>query len=358
MSQKNETSTDIFGDNLATRQRAWSRSATRQWSAEDKVTVKDGLQELGLLADLEKFPLFLEHDNPKNPTGDKVRVDTNRYAILRKPTKQDKAYRMISDEVGKDYTILQPKVLARNFQDISEQFPVETIGQGNNGKQLYITLNLGNSKIANEDHELYWLIVDSRNGQGNFQMCFTPIRVTCQNALVSATESSSVSLGLSHRKGIASEVKDFAKMFDQLLQKQEDTINAMNSMAKNQLKESDVLDVLEYAYQDTKVSKRINNRKNLDLPKAMKKKQLEDYAVHQQRQDRVQVIRDNAMERYNVFNEEHPKLARTSWAIYNAVVETEDYRRTRGNSATAFIPTGDKARNKARAFSKALELVR
>ena len=351
MSPKNETNTDIFGDNLATRQRAWSRSATRQWSAEDKVTVKDGLQELGLLTDLEKVPLKAHLKN-----GD---IDTtNRYAIYRKPTKQDRKYRQISDAVGKDYTILQPSVLARNFRKISEQFPVETIGTVSNGKKLYMTLNLGNSKIATEDHELYWLIVDSRDGQGNFQMCFTPIRVTCQNALVSATESSSVSLGLSHRKGIASEVKDFAKMFDQLLQKQEDTINAMNSMAKNQLKESDVLDVLKYSYQDARVSKRINNRKNLDLPKAMKKKQLEDYAVHQQKQDRVQVIRDNAMERYNVFNEEHPKLARTSWAIYNAVVETEDYRRTRGNSATAFIPTGDKARNKARAFSKALELVR
>ena len=48
--------TDLFGNNLATRQRAWSRSAIRTFSASDKVTVKEGLKDLGLLADLDKVP--------------------------------------------------------------------------------------------------------------------------------------------------------------------------------------------------------------------------------------------------------------------------------------------------------------
>jgi len=349
--------TDLFGNNLATRQRAWSRSAIRTFSAKDKVTVKDGLKELDLLTDLEKMPLFLEHDNPKNPNGDKVRVDTSRYAIVRKPTKQDKEYRMISDSVGKDYEILQPSKLAKILDPISKKYPVETIGTAQSGKKLYMTLNLGNSKIATEEHELYWLIVDSRDGQGKFQMAFTPIRIICQNALVSAVNQSSISLAINHRNGIHSEVQDFSKMFNQLLKKQEDTIVAMDSMATNKLKKSDVTEILEYAYQEPKVSQRINNRKNLELNKALTQKQLEDFNVHEKKKSNVQIIRDNAMERYNVFNEEHPKLARTSWAIYNAIVETEDFRRTRGNSATAFIPSGEKAMNKARAFSKALEFV-
>jgi len=349
--------TDLFGNNLATRTRAWSRTATRSFSAKDKVTVKDGLQELGLLDDLQKMPLFLEHDNPKNPSGDKIRKETNRYAIVSKPTKRDNDYRIISDQVGKDYRILQPSVLAEILEPISKKYPVETIGNVSSGKKLYMTLNLGNSKIANEDHELYWLIVDSRDGQGKFQMAFTPIRVVCQNALVSATQSSSISLALNHRSGITSEVRDYSRMFDQLLTKQEETIEAMNSMATNKLKKKDVTEILEYAYQEPKVSQRINNRKNLELSKEMTAKQLEDFNAHEKKKNRTQIIRDNAMDRYNVFNEEHPKLARTSWAIYNAIVETEDYRRTRGVSATSFIPSGDKASNKARAYSKALEFV-
>ena len=342
--------TDLFGNNLQTRTRAWSRTATRSFSAKDKVTEKDGLQELGLLADLEKVPLKAHLKN-----GDID--DTSKYAIYRKPTKQDKKYRQISDRVGKDYEILQPSQLAKILDPISKQYPVETIGVDGNGKKLYMTLNLGNSKIANEDHELYWLIVDSRDGQGKFHMAFTPIRVVCQNALVSARDSASITLALNHRKGIHSEVRDFSRMFNQLLTKQEDTIQTMNSMATNKLKKKDVTEIIEYAYQEPKVSQRINNRKNLELSPNMTKKQLEDFSVHEKKQSNVQIIRDNAMDRYNVFNEEHPKLARTSWAIYNAIVETEDFRRNRGNSANGFLPNGERAINKMRAFSKALEFV-
>tara|TARA_R100001163_G_C5056974_1_gene193470 strand:+ start:364 stop:1410 length:1047 start_codon:yes stop_codon:yes gene_type:complete len=342
--------TDLFGNNLQTRTRAWSRTATRSFSAKDKVTVKDGLQELGLLADLEKVPLKAHLKN-----GDID--DTSKYAIYRKPTKQDKKYRQISDRVGKDYEILQPSQLAKILDPISKQYPVETIGVDGNGKKLYMTLNLGNSKIANEDHELYWLIVDSRDGQGKFHMAFTPIRVVCQNALVSARDSASITLALNHRKGIHSEVKDFSRMFNQLLTKQEDTIQTMNSMATNKLKKKDVTEIIEHAYQEPKVSQRINNRKNLEMSPKMIKKQLEDFSVHEKKKSNVQIIRDNAMDRYNVFNEEHPKLARTSWAVYNAIVETEDFRRNRGNSANGFLPNGERAINKMRAFSKALEFV-
>ena len=342
--------TDLFGNNLATRQRAWSRSAIRTFKPQDKVTVKDGLREIGLLADLDKVSLKAHLSNG-------TIEDTNRYAIYRKPTKQDKEYRQISDSVGKDYEILQPSKLAKILDPISKEYPVETIGTTQGGKKLYMTLNLGNSKIANEDHELYWLIVDSRDGQGKFQMAFTPIRVVCQNALVSATNQSSISLAINHRGGIHAEVRDFSKMFNQLLKKQEDTILAMNSMATNKLKKEDVTEIIEYAYQEPKVSQKINNRKNLELTKAMTKRQLEDFNVHEKKISGIQNIRNNAMDRYNVFNEEHPKLARTSWSIYNAIVETEDFRRNRGNSANSFIPSGDKALNKARAFSKALEFV-
>ena len=77
----------------------------------------------------------------------------------------------IQKYLGKDYEILQPSKLAKILDPISKQYPVETIGTAQNGKKLYMTLNLGNSKIANEDHELYWLIVDSRDGQGKFHKC-------------------------------------------------------------------------------------------------------------------------------------------------------------------------------------------
>jgi hypothetical protein len=47
----------------------------------------------------------------------------------------------------------------------------------------------------------------------------------------------------------------------------------------------------------------------------------------------------------------------TLWGIYQAVVETEDFRRSsRRDGGLESTVVGDRARTKARAFSRALEL--
>ena len=54
-------------------------------------------------------------------------------------------------------------------------------------------------------------------------------------------------------------------------------------------------------------------------------------------------------------NQEFSDLANTPWAVYNAIVETEDYRRGSDNSPSALY--GRRADVKARAFDSALALV-
>ena len=54
----------------------------------------------------------------------------------------------------------------------------------------------------------------------------------------------------------------------------------------------------------------------------------------------------------HIFNQEHPKVAQTPWAIWQAVVETEDYRRgkesTNGRQSSALF--GTRATTKEKAF--------
>ena len=83
-----------------------------------------------------------------------------------------------------------------------------------------------------------------------------------------------------------------------------------------------------------------------------KKDLLEEF---DRRKDRVELIRKGARERYNAFNDEFPNLARTPWAIYNAIVETEDYRKGHKDSSTTLF--GARAEAKARAFTTARQLV-
>jgi len=77
---------------------------------------------------------------------------------------------------------------------------------------------------------------------------------------------------------------------------------------------------------------------------------------YDKRVERVEKIRAGALERFDVFNDEYPRLANTPWAMWQAVVETEDYRRGHADSATALF--GQRANTKARAFKTALECCR
>ena len=61
-------------------------------------------------------------------------------------------------------------------------------------------------------------------------------------------------------------------------------------------------------------------------------------------------IRSAALTRFHVFNDEQPQLANTPWALWQAIVETEDYRKgweVRNTSSALF---GVRAATKARAF--------
>ena len=77
---------------------------------------------------------------------------------------------------------------------ISEKFPVETVGAIGQGEKIFVSLDAGGSKIAGEDHELYWLITDHRDGTGAMTMAFTPVRVVCQITLITGLRNSKVSV--------------------------------------------------------------------------------------------------------------------------------------------------------------------
>ena len=76
----------------------------------------------------------------------------------------------------------------------------------------------------------------------------------------------------------------------------------------------------------------------------------------ERRQARVERIRETAKEQYTRFNDEFTSLARTPWAVWQAVVETEDYRRGHKDSASAIY--GQRAESKGRAFKTALQIAR
>jgi len=65
---------------------------------------------------------------------------------------------------------------------------------------------------------------------------------------------------------------------------------------------------------------------------------------------RSQILKDAALELYAKHNDEFPKTAKTSWGLYNAVVESADFRRGSDSIAVSTL-FGARAAEKKRTFA-------
>ena len=311
------------------------------------------MRRADILFGIDKHPQIVKME-------DGTELDTGSYAVVREPTSDDPEHRVLAT-VGKEWTAIQSKDLGKMLDPISEKFPVETVGAIGNGEKIFLSMDAGASTIAGEDHELYWLVTDHRDGTGALSIAFTPVRVVCQNTLITGLRSAKVSVSLKHNKSIQTDASFYLDIFNQMAKTQENVVNAMNSMTKSTLNERQVQSVMTSAYPTASKPTRLKLSANItadDVPSNVwqrilndKKEQKEEW---EKRQSRVDKVKDGAMERLDVFNQEFPNLANTPWAVYNAIVETEDYRRGHDKSGTALF--GGRAEAKARAFNKALDL--
>ena len=349
-----EEKLDLFGDRLETTRVSAMHKLSRDFDKSLGHSATDSMRDAGMMFGIAKYPQFIRLENG-------TELPTKSYAVVRDPIPQDKNQKVLAT-VGKDWTTLQAEELGAMLDPVAEKYPVEATGWVGDGQKIYLTLNAGDSQIAGEEHNLYWLIADHRDGKGSLSISFTPVRVACMNALVTGLNQSKVSVSIRHNKHLHADTSFYLDLFNQMAKTKDGVVEAMNSMSRNKLTDKEIETVVDYAYPSASLPTKLKHSNGInvdDVPLDVWERILKVKQGHQEewekKQGRIQRIRDNAMERFNVFNDEFPKLANTSWAVYNAVVETEDYRRGHGSSATALF--GSRAESKTRAFNKALALV-
>ena len=344
----------LFGERfIGRREPAWHRLG-EVFPAEEKMTASQAMTRADILFGIDKFPQVVK-------MADGTELDTDSYAVVREPTSDDPIHRVLAT-VGKEWTAIQASELGKMLDPISENFPIETAGAIGKGEKIFLTMDAGDSSIAGEDHKLFWLVTDHRDGTGALTIAFTPVRVVCQNTLITGLRSSKVSVNLKHNKSIGADASFYLDIFNQMARTQESVVEAMNSLTNVTLMETQVNEIVTAAYPDASKPNRLkltNGIKADDVGAAVwtrilndRKANLEEYEKRQQRVDRIKA---NATERIEVFNDEFKHLANTPWAVYNAIVETEDYRRGWDGSGTSLF--GQRAEAKARAFNKALSYV-
>lgn len=348
-------SATLFGERfIGRREPAWHRLG-EVFPADEQMTASQAMARADILFAVDKHPQVVK-------MADGTELETDSFAVVREPTSDDPIHRVLAT-VGKEWTAIQAKDLGVMLDPISNKFPVETAGAIGQGEKIFITLDAGDSSIAGEDHKLFWLVTDHRDGTGALTIAFTPVRVVCQNTLITGLRSSKVSVNLKHNKAINTDTAFYLDIFNQMARTQESVVEAMNSLTKVVLKKPQVKEIIGAAYPDASKPNRLKLSDGIsadDVPANVWKRILNDrkdqVEEYDKRQARVTRIRDNAYERIDVFNQEFIDLANTPWAIYNAIVETEDYRRGWDASGTALF--GQRAEAKARAFNKALSFVR
>jgi len=345
----------IFGERFYGRRTpAWHRIGTVM---DVDATVSEAMKYVDVDFEIYTSPTYIYIDGEYVSTSS-LGVESN--AIVREPTTDDPQHRVLS-VVGGEWTPIQMRDLATFLDPISEKYPVETLGALGHGEKIFLTLDAGESAIAGEHHKLYYLITDHRDGLGALTIAFTPVRVVCQNTLTTGLSSAKVSVSLSHNKMIKADTQWYTSIFNSMLTAQDQVVAQMNRLAEFDLDPGEAEKVIDAAYPPTSTPRRLrlaNGVTEDDVPKETWLKILNDTKYDRERydkqRDRDNRIRAGALERFHVFNDEFPNNANTPWAIWQAVVETEDFRKGHDNSATTVF--GERANRKARAFRTALAL--
>ena len=348
----------IFGERFfGRRQPAWHGLGTVM---NEDLTVSQAMQHVDLGFEIYTTPtyIYVEEETQQGVTVGKYvtteSLGSEHNAIVREPTLDDPQHRVLS-VVGGQWTPIQTKELASYLDPIAEKYPVETLGAIGHGEKIFITLDAGEKTIAGEHHHLYYLITDHRDGTGALTIAFTPVRVVCQNTLTTGLSSAKVSTALKHNKQIKADTQWWIRIMNNMLTSQDQVVAQLERLAHFQLAAGDVGRVLQTAYPEPSRPRKLNLTKDItpdDVSKDTWLTILNDTKDMQTKFEKLKEnkdkIRNAALTRFQVFNDEQPKLANTPWALWQAVVETEDYRKGWRDTSSALF--GDRAATKARAF--------
>ena len=259
----------IFNDRfVGFREPAWHGLGT---VFHEKLTVSQAVELADIGFEIHKVPNYARVETGRfSEQGTPIvhSIPTKSFSVLREPTHDEPEWQVLST-VGEQWTPIQTNDLAVMLDPLSERYPVETAGAIGQGEKIFITLDAGESEIAGEDHHLYYLVTDHRDGTGALSMAFTPVRVVCQNTLSLGLNEAKVNVTLQHRKTIKDDADWYMSLFGQMLTAKEDSISKMNTLTLVNINDDEAKTVIEKSYPKPAVPARLRLSKGMtgdDLP--------------------------------------------------------------------------------------------
>lgn len=275
-------------------------------------------------------------------------IPMHQNAIIRSPTPDDPEHRVFG-AVSEDYVLIQPNEFCRIWDEHVGE-PIETIGALGRGETLFISTKLPSFDVRGDQVDNYLVAASPMTGGDAAETRVTPIRVVCENTLILSAYMATETYRIVHTEGAKERLASWlSEIHDRAIERTEAIKAAFNILAKHRVSRYHVGKVLEVAYP-------LPKKPRLAAPEEVVQAREErwEYLVNMSKQRR-----SAAKELFNGRGQgsDVPAAAGTTWGLYNAVVELEDYRRGRGvESISEDALYGERAKTKARAFEACLEI--
>ena len=272
-------------------------------------------------------------------------------AIVMHPTLDDPEFVSLGI-AGVEYELFTPGDLAAAWDEAVAR-PVETMEMLARGGRYFITGHIEDVDIRGDEVSLYQYALIELDGLHANEYGITGHRIVCANTLKLAQDVATERFRIVHDRHVRERMRSWmANMNDLAVQKVQMLREAFGLLAAYTVTDEEINEVLDAAYPVPVEPRR-------DCPD-------EEFAVRLERWDarreQVATYRDGARGLFlgagtgmNL-----PATEGTAWGLYNAVVETEDYRRWSNRSTPASVAEsrmfGERAATKERAYSASVEV--
>lgn len=347
-------SANIFGERFQGRDKpAWHNIG--QVINGNMGTASDVIRSAGLDYQVHKIESVVEIPTPFGVSLTR----TGQYALMREPTADDDQWRFFG-HVSQSYEVINNLDIAEILDPLTQQWPVETVGALGYGESMFIALKVqgGRVEIKGDEIEEYFLINDNKDGRSGLKVAFTPIRVVCQNTLISGLRQASIGVSLAHLD-TARTLRWRVDLLNKLTVSMDSTVDVFRKMAEKVLKSSAIEATFKAAYPGPSKPSKVELMEELNDQYESGSQAVLGSHYEEMEQlsqtwkyycDMADARRREAKLRLERFNDEFPQTANTAWAVYNAVVENEDWRDGPASMYQSAI-FGERARVKRRAMA-------
>lgn len=350
-------SANIFGSRfLGARNPAWHGLGT---VIDDPITAHEAVARCGLDYNVVKLPLT---GHVETPFGTQLVQVPDKVMIVREPTVDDPEYRYFG-VASPDYGIIQNSEVAAALDRLTTEWPVETVGALGKGETIFFTLDCGLVDVHGEQIHEYFLVTDTKDGGTSLKIAYTPVRVVCQNTLVSGLKQSVISASLDHRASIGGDFNFRVGLVEQMNKAKNETKVVFELLASASLGDTGLEYILERAYPLPNKPKKVQllesqfTEADITALGALYTEASEANALWEYYIERAKGFRLAAKSLYENICAEYPDVSGTPWAAYNAVVESADFRRGADDtSISASALFGPRAQEKIRAFKAACDV--